>query len=59
MTHAAKVLIQKLYEAVDDFQCDQLIVLLFNCTTEIQASVPAGTHTHRCIETVRLEDSGK
>lgn len=41
MTYTAKVLIQQLYKAVDDFQCDQLIVLLFNCATEIQAGIPA------------------
>ncbi|TNN41386.1 hypothetical protein EYF80_048444 [Liparis tanakae] len=40
VTYAAKVFIQQLYEAVDDFQGDELVVLLFYCATEVQAGVP-------------------
>lgn len=42
VTHAAKVLVQELHEAMDDLQRDQLVVLLLNGTAEVQAGVPAG-----------------
>lgn len=41
-THAAKVLVQELHEAMDDLQCDQFVVLLLNGTAKVQAGVPAG-----------------
>lgn len=47
MTYTAKIFIQQLHKTVDDFKCDQLIVLLFNCTTEIQAGIPEYIQTKR------------
>lgn len=43
-THTAKVLIQQLYETVDDLQSNKLVVLLFHRTAEIQTGIP-NTHT--------------
>lgn len=45
-THAAKVFIQQLHKAMDDLQSDQLVVLLLNCTAEIQAGIPEPMKTN-------------
>lgn len=47
MTYTAKIFIQQLYESMYNFECDQLIVLLFNGTTEIKAGIPARQYTQK------------
>lgn len=42
-THTAEVFIQELHVSVDDFQCDELVVLVLYGTAEIQAGIPART----------------
>lgn len=38
-TYTAKVFVQKLHISVDQFQCDELIVLALNGAAEIEAGI--------------------
>ena len=48
LTNTSDVLVQKLHIAVNDFQCQQPIVLGLNCTAEIQTCIPL-THNFQFI----------
>lgn len=39
MTYTAEVFVEQLDVAVDDLQCDELIVLVLNGTAEIQTGI--------------------
>lgn len=41
MTYTAEVFVEQLDVAVDDLQCDQLVVLVLDGTAEIQTGVSA------------------
>lgn len=49
-TYTSKILIQQLHVAMNDLQGDQLVVLVFDGTAEIQTSVSmACKHIEKCI----------
>jgi len=45
ITYAAEVLIQQLHIAMNDLQCQQLVVVLLDGATEIQAGIPVRKQT--------------
>jgi len=53
ITYAAEVLIQQLHIAMNDLQCQQLVVVLLDGATEIQAGIPIRKQT----VTLALTDS--